>query len=298
MRQSSAPIWLSLAVLAALSQLVITFLGINNPGLQSFLLISLVVFFLIWFFSNKEVTNFSYSATPSKSSIFELKAHEYGIGYELLDVECEIRKNEVEVRRSLKVKAFSTIRQLDNFLHLKPDEGDHSEKRPPRVVPGSNETRGLEIVNPELQSNVLAITITPQLNPNEAVEYVLIEATRNSFFKLSILKEEYDRRMEVADHDFLGWRIDRPTRELNLKVIFPDNRKPSFHDYGVYFAPVAPLENSGMQFRREQAEQKRKVDAPIIHISTRGQCELVLRVNNPVVGLIYTLFWDPPIEDS
>jgi hypothetical protein len=217
----------------------------------------------------------------------------YGLGYELMDVECEITTDGVNVRRRLLARAHAGVQQIDNTLFLKPDQqSPKSILRPPRIT-SLDPNRAFYIETPKETPGIVVVTISPPLRELESTEFVLSEEIKGQFYASTISRSELQRRTKEDDEDFFAWRIDRPTRKLSLKVTFPEDIRPMSYSHRVFFAPVA----QGLP-NREQHEELRRINTPVLGTSPRGQPQLVLSVDYPAVGLLYAIYWNPPLDES
>jgi hypothetical protein len=152
-------------------------------------------------------------------------------------------------------------------------------------------SRTLSIEHAVEVPNTVIVSISPPLRETETAEFVLTEEIRGAFYKTTISRAELQRRNRENDQDFFAWRIDRPTRKLSLKVTFPSNAKPTEYSYNVFFAPIT----QGLP-TREQHEELKRLNGPLLRTSHRGQPQLVLDVDYPAVGLLYAIYWNPSLE--
>ncbi len=300
-RYNNALLVATLAV--AILQLWVVIGQIGPPWLQPLLLILLIALGSLWVWSGMRMPRtFPQSVAPDRSAVSPLLEDEkmylwlvrrYGLGYDLMDVECEIKEDGVEVRRRLLARAHAGVRQIDNTLFLKPDQrSPEAVLRPPRIT-SLDPNRELYIETPKESPGIVVVTISPPLRESESTEFVLREEIKGQFFATTISRSELQRRTKEDDQDFFAWRIDRPTRKLSLKVTFPEDTRPMSYSHRVFFAPVA----QGLP-NREQHEELRRIKAPVLGASPRGLPQLVLDVDHPAVGLLYAIYWNPPVDES
>jgi hypothetical protein len=227
---------------------------------------------------------------PDDEGVFGQTAKRYGMGYESMDIECEVRDDGVKLHRLLRIRAYSVLRQIDNTLYLRQDAGSSNQLVPPTIKSMDN-SRTLSIEHAVEVPNTVVVSISPPLRETETAEFVLTEEIRGAFYKTTISRAELQRRNRENDQDFFAWRIDRPTRKLSLKVTFPSNAKPTEYSYNVFFAPIT----QGLP-TREQHEELKRLNGPLLRTSHRGQPQLVLDVDYPAVGLLYAIYWNPSLE--
>jgi hypothetical protein len=114
----------------------------------------------------------------------------------------------------------------------------------------------------------------------------MIEKVPAGAFAIDLTKEELMKR-ETPD-DYFGWNINRPTQKLALHVYFPEDTKPQVYGILVRYASA-----SGFPADRPQYEEQRNLDRPIMTGPEGDRFVLKLKVEYPMIGLIYILYWRP-----
>jgi hypothetical protein len=215
----------------------------------------------------------------------------YGIGYQRLQVDCTIRPDgSAEVRRVVKVEAYSEFDRLDTFLLIpeSPPDGETRDIDLLQVASRSPDynvsARGLLRQGGRLYAE---IKISPQLSEGAVVEYEMVEHLPPGLYAIDLTPEQLSRR--ETDFEYFGWNINRPTRRLTLRAYFPERTKPTVYGLEVRYAPAAP----GLFKRTTQREEQARLARPTLEGPVGGRYVLKLDVEYPMIGLIYILRWEP-----
>lgn len=283
----------------AILQLWVVIGQIGPPWLQPLLLILLIGLGSLWVWSGMRIPKtYPQSLAPDQSVLSRIPKDEdvylwlvrrYGLGYDLMDVECEVKKDGVAVHRRLVVRAHSLVEQIDNTLSLQPGPNSSTQVEPPRIK-SSDSRRSFGIERGIRLPGAVVVNVSPGLQESEIAEFTLTEEIKGKFFETAVSQEEHEHRVNETDQDFFAWRIDRPTRKLALKVTFPAGATPTAYNPRVFFAPVVP----GLPIRQQKEERDRIRDFSLLGVPP----QLLLEVDYPVVGLMYAIYWNPPADES
>ena len=221
---------------------------------------------------------------------FQYSAQRYGVGYNLIDVECNIEKNgSAIVKRTVEVRAHSQLSDLDTFLLIPRDSSSANESWAVGFSSIKSLTDG-RIVTPgkvEEEFGRLSVTfnIAPPLFDGDSVTYEMAEELPVNFYAIGYTQDALDNRQ--TKDDYFGWTINRPTKKLSLRVTFPTGDEPQLYNGEVRFASA-----SGFSARRFQYEEQKRL-RPVLESWDSDRHVLKLEVDYPMTGLVYILRWTP-----
>lgn len=220
----------------------------------------------------------------------------YGIGYDSLRIECIVNEDgSAIVQRTVDVKAFSNLSKLDVFLLIPEKKEDSSTQETIDLskVKSLTPNRIVSVDKSKKNSHELSaiIDIAPPLTEGEHVTYEMIEQLPPKLYAINLNDLEIYQRK--TPYDYFGWSINRPTRKLYLNVFFPEFFVP--HDYGVEVRyasasnfPSETLHHKEMEFIKKSL----KTTGP-----EGGRYALRLDIDDPMIGLIYLIRWQPLHKD-
>lgn len=223
-------------------------------------------------------------------------AKRYGIGYRDLRVECIIDSDgSAKIIRRVIVDAYSKLSTLDTFL-LIPESRYGAPAWDLRVQDADsvNSKRTVQAEERAIEPGKLSLllTISPELNAGEALEYRLTETISAGLFAIGLTPEQLTQRLSPLD--YFGWHINRPTKRLEMRVIFPPGHAlPSTFDHEVRYASASALPSV-----RRQDEEYKRIGAPYPGEANDGRKTLELVVDYPMAGLIYMMSWKPTPRTS
>lgn len=232
------------------------------------------------------------SVLTGAEQAYNYSATRYGVGYELLEIECFINEDgSATVKRKVTLMSFSEINKLDTYL-LIPEK---SPSGAPREI-ASGEIRSLtpktSINKGELREEFgrlsVEIIISPSLSVGSSASYEMTERLPPRLYAVRSSREEI--RSREAQYDYFGWNVNRPTRKLSLRVYFPGFPYPIKPD--IYGAEVRYASASGFPANRIQHEEQKNLKGPIL-TEQGDRYYLDLEVEYPMIGLVYILRWQP-----
>ena len=225
-------------------------------------------------------------------ALYQCMAKDYGVGYNEIQVKCMIDSTgAAEVQRTVRVRAYSEIDELDTFL-LSPEATTPSSRDCDfGVMAAISGTPGKRITvvrakdKPGSHSGV--VRIDPLLRYGDELTYELRETVPSKLYAIGYGEDELKKR--DTPYDYFGWNITRPTRKLLVEVGFPRDFVPEGHDREVRFASASP----GLPAERRQREQEKRLAKPHRFEHEPQRWALRLSVDYPMIGLIYMIRWQP-----
>ncbi|MBK8904205.1 MAG: hypothetical protein IPM53_23700 [Anaerolineaceae bacterium] len=230
-------------------------------------------------------------STSLENRVYGYTASRYGVGYKFMDIDFVIHKDgSATITRTITIEAFSEIDRLDTYL-LIPERSESGESRvidSPKVesLTGDRIVDFTEKKSSDTQQLSALLTISPALKSGEIMQYRMIESLPVGLYAINCSPEEYNARTKKSD--YAGWNVSRPSKELSLKVHFPEFFKPTVFSSEVRYASASifPAE-------RIQHEEKNRL-TPKLSLSPQGDHYIFrLDVEFPMTGLIYILSWQP-----
>ncbi len=221
---------------------------------------------------------------------YQYSAQRYGVGYNLIDVECNIEKNgSAIVKRTVGVRSHSQLSDLDTFLLISQDSSPPNES----WNVGFSSIRSLTDeriitlgeVEEEFGRSSVTFNIAPPLSDGESVTYEMIENLPVNFYAIGYTQEALDNRQTKDDH--FGWTINRPTKKISFRVSFPVGDEPQLFNGEVRFASA-----SGFSAKRFQYEEQKRL-RPVSESWDGDRHVLRLEIDYPMTGLVYILRWTP-----
>lgn len=218
---------------------------------------------------------------------YELMAQRYGSGYEVLDVKCNIfGVDRLQIDHAYRIKAFSRLSQLDHYLSLESSNQDHSQVLVEIVdAPPSNV---IELNIPMIPANksssnkpIVSVNIADPLSEGSEIAYTLRQKLNEKFYGIDA-------------EDFFAWSINRPTKQLILSIIFPNDLRPRDHESKVWVASVAPE----LKSERNNIREKVRIGEPQIERIEERIYKLQIKIDYPMVGLIYVISWKNVIKQE
>ncbi len=101
-------------------------------------------------------------------------------------------------------------------------------------------------------------------------------------------------RKQGGDPDeYFGWNINRPTRKLIVKILFPEGFIPRDVKNQVRFASAF-----GSPSIRLQTEEQNRIELPRQETVTGGRHMIYFNVEFPLTNLIYMLRWLPQLKQE
>ena len=243
------------------------------------------------------VASLSPGAERSDDEITFLTAAErYGMAYDSLRVECILNDDgSALILREIKVAATSQFAELDTFLYAPdPTEAGEPWEIDPDFVKVSSLTAGWQIDVTEFkrESGRLSalLRIDPPLLSGQSMTYQMEQRLPRDFYTIYLDPGQFDPNED--NYDYWGWTINRPTRNLHLRIYLPPgNVKPQEHHLQVRYASASDFPAQRAQYEERSRANKVELKGP-----DGGRYILDLSVDYPVTGLIYILRWLPPFR--
>jgi len=303
MNKSLDYVFLVLVLLAAIGEILFLISPTTFPVLQPIAL-GLLLLCGIYFFARPSAKQGSpqpdKSAAPLSASqssqmaeqdmVYRSMAKRYGIGYDLLDVSCDLRYDgSATIKRKVTVEAFSRMNGLETSLLIPETFGPGAWGEQNRVnVASASQPYIVSLGTCKRVGNkqFAQIVFAPELAEGKSLVFTLTEDLFPGIFAMGLSHKDTEKLLEK---DYFGWNIDRPTRALRLQVCFPKRVKPKVFGTLVQYS----LAFSDTQTARYQYEEQKKINDPVLAESEGGRYVLSLDVEHPMVGLMYILFWLP-----
>jgi hypothetical protein len=224
--------------------------------------------------------------------IYFCMSQSYGVGYDEMRVSCNISSDgSAIVQRTVRVKAYSHIGELDTFLLTPEPEPPNTPRRDFGflAIRSLTKEREVDLVRPKDQpgSRSCIVRISEPLEKGQELTYELVEKVPSGLYAMNLTEEVL--RSRTTPYDYFGWNINRPTAKLSLDVSFPSNIKPEVYDREVRFASTSP----GLPSETRQLEQEGSLDRPDLLNPKRDNWQLRLEIDYPMIGLIYVVRWQP-----
>ncbi|MCO5182575.1 MAG: hypothetical protein M9965_01400 [Anaerolineae bacterium] len=232
--------------------------------------------------------------------VYQYLARRFGVGHNSASFTCEIDdKGHSIVSRRLEVEAFSEIETLDSFLMFPEGNEDREDSsldfvqlstldKDWRIIePEEGDTPLIKTksIRPESQGLLIEIDFTTTLRFGDYVRYLLIEKSTIPVFELGHTQKQNERPI---NYEYFGWAISRPTRQLQLKVIFPLIEEPI-----IFRKEVRRSTTSGFKSPPIQHAELLYIPEPTYEKTRDGRIELSLSIMYPVMGLTYMIKWQP-----
>lgn len=262
------------------------------PIVQAFATIGLFTVILYFVF----VILYRIIGRSEDEKVYQIMSKRYGMSYDLVEVDCTIKENgSAIVQRTIDVRAYSNIEEVDNFMLIgeKDPDGNERDIRLDRknVKSLSNDhtitiAPGATGIRKEFGRLSAVVAITPPLKNGDSMKYQLIEHLDEGLFAINLTPDQINKRK--SNFDYFGWNINRPTQKLIIRVFFPINYKPEFFRDQVRYASV-----SGFPSDRTQKNEELRLKKPSISQVDGGRYVLNQEIDFPMIGLIYILRWQP-----
>ena len=228
--------------------------------------------------------------------LYQTLAKKYGYANELVEIECELFANgSARVERRIQVLAYAKYNKIDTYLMVPQFLNDEDQE--PLQIEASvlDEGRKVELINvkSQLGRTTAELEFFPALIDGISITYKLIERTPPKTYILENTEEELIERKKKDDVDeFFGWNINRPTRKLIIKMLFPEGFIPRNVVSQVRFATAF-----GFPSIQLQTEEQNRIELPRQEIVTGGRHMIYFSVEFPMTNLIYMLRWLPQLNE-
>jgi len=239
---------------------------------------------------------FSVERRTSAEAVYRYMARRYGVGYRRADIAVEIKDDgSGTYTRVIDLQAFSEIADLDTFLVIG-EPSPPGESRIMDLIDVVSLSSGRDVskkskVSKDGTLSVLA-AFAPQLDPGDSVAYRMSEALPAGLFAVNLTGEQLAQR--ATPYDYFGFTINRPTRSMSLRVMFPQGMRPLSYRVEVKRASAAP----GIPSPEIQVEEQRQLRKEPLRRAPDGRWELTLDVDCPMTGLVYLWRWEPPAKPA
>lgn len=241
----------------------------------------------------EELQKASLAKKPIEDQSYEYYAKKYGFGYDLIEVDCFINHDgSAIVQRKIQVTAFANLSELDTFLlvpeaHPQGDPRDISFGTIRSLTDGWTVTLGN--IREEFGRSSASIVIAPSLNSEQSIIYEMIEQLPANLYAINLPLDEVEKRQ--TPYDYFGWNINRPTGKFCLRVHFPGFPNPFLPK--IHSAEVRYASASGFPSINKHHQETSNLRGPFMKESDGGRHVYTLNISYPVIGLIYSLRWQP-----
>jgi len=225
----------------------------------------------------------------------EINAARYGWSYEKLAVTVTINPDgSAEFKREATVKALKELDLIEQSLQIDPASVDTSScliARPRYSVESLSGSRvKIDLSEPYFADGVWVVDLrfNPSLEADSVTSFVLIERLLAGVYAIGWLPQRL-KDEEVFDQ-YYAFRIDRPIRELIMRVFLPVGYRAE--GYKVQVRSMPPVRTTRPK-RNDPVEEGRIKGNLIVSGPTGNRFELMLRVAWPVLGRVYVIRWDP-----
>lgn len=236
--------------------------------------------------------NHTFENTKLIDAVYTHLSNRYGMGYERLDIAVTIHSDgSATICRRILVRAYAQIEDLAIYI-LSPERDMLQQNRDLKSL---SEKHEVELVYTNSNSiphkRTTNLHISPPLKMGQELEFELSEFVKSETFAINFTIKELEER-EVAD-EYVGWNITRPTKKMTIQVNFPRE----FIGYKINPEPlvVYALTTGNASESKQIEEQKRIL---LSHADEKGKHICIMKVDYPVVGLIYQVKWQPRAVDE
>lgn len=241
----------------------------------------------------KELQAASLRIQPIEGQAYEYYAKKYGFGYDFVEVDCFINHDgSAIVQRKIQVTAFANLNELDTFL-LVPEMYSEGEAREisfgtiRSLTDDWNVTLGE--IREEFGRSSASIIIAPSLNSEQSIIYEMIEQLPANLYAINLSSAELENRQ--TPYDYFSWSISRPTNKFCLRVHFPGFPNQFLPE--IYSAEVRYASASGLPSSHIHHKETSNLRGPFLKESDGGRRVCTLDISHPVIGLLYSLRWQP-----
>ncbi|MCA9926588.1 MAG: hypothetical protein KC421_29670 [Anaerolineales bacterium] len=244
----------------------------------------------------KQLVSPSNNESLPDESLYQALAAKYGYANEAVKIECEIYSDgSARVERQIQVLAFAKYDEIDTYLMVPQMlEKEGSKIQINADVLDASRSVKLKNVKRLLGRTTAELEFFPPLTEGISTTYRIIERTPPNTFILENTEVELIDRKKKGDADeFFGWNINRPTRELIIKIIFPEGFVPREAQSQVRFATAF-----GFPSIQLQTEEQNRIEVPHQETTSGGRHMAYFNVEFPMTNLIYMLRWLPQLKQD
>lgn len=235
------------------------------------------------------------SSSISDEKLHNSLAKRYGYANDLVEIECVIDKDgSSRVERRVTVRAFAQYDEIDTYLMV-PQMLNAKGEKIPRVIEAHSIDEGRNVtvkkIDVKLGRATAILQFFPPLTDGVVTNYTLVERTPPMTYELEWTEQRLLERKKMNDPDeYFGWNINRPTRHLSIKIIFPESFLPVNEISQVRFATAIGLPSIQLQ-----TEEQNRLQIPKLKSVSGGRKMLHFEKQYPMTNLIYMLRWQPQI---
>lgn len=234
-------------------------------------------------------TSYPHAILDDDELVYSNQLERFGYGYQSFKLSCDIAKDgSASILRDIELHASSQVESVDSFLRIPEDDPSGTARIITEGVARSKDDHilNLRVVKQEKQTIHVEIDIQPPLASGDILPFEMTGWNiPKGVFGYDLTKAELSKK--ESDSDYIAWHVIRPTRELTLEAILPDNRRPKKMYTRVFYATAAA----------DPSEKRIGIEEDMLPgiriLSENGRMVLRLTVNYPLSGLVYALGWSP-----
>jgi len=218
----------------------------------------------------------------SPEMAYAINSQRHGMSYEDLIVHAAVQGDDgsLLIRREMLVRAHSLREELDHYiLYPEVSRQRQSSTDLPQIQVLDNSFKTISVKEEDVSPDKIGRTfrISPPLRPGECIRYQVIEPSIPQLYDPTV------REMNLSEYDYFAWDIGRPTRRLELKVLFPLEVGPTDCELDVWYAAGHSCSRVDVEFERVKGllQQRRNGDS----------LTWTVEVPHPVLGLTYVIKW-------
>ena len=213
---------------------------------------------------------------------YKFNSQLYGLARQELTAHCMIRRDgSAAFRREIEVIAYAPVDKTELYLLL-PEAPKKGEEllEVAQVVPLTRLFRiEQKKTMPSSGQMYLTLSFSPALEPGDNIRYAVEEESDPGLYDVG---GQAKRQME---DDYFAWDIIKPTKKLEMKVIFPEGFEPARVEPDVWHALGQGQSTHNREFNRVK-EQLRKGREGVMHT-------LEFTIPYPILGMTYVIRWYP-----
>jgi hypothetical protein len=223
---------------------------------------------------------------------YEYLRSRYGWGYEQLEVSATINGDgSAVIIRTVTIKTTQPQPMIEQTLFTTPavEAGDSNSSDIAVNSLAGEFVATIGKIKPSGKGGyLLEVYFTPTIAAGRTVKFELIQKLAPQFYAIDWSSAD------LKDHDitrqYFGWSIDRPTQSLHEWVVFPENHPPTGYELEV---DMVPLMKDIQDPRPHRLETERLKDCLQLTRLKDHRYRMDLKVDSPLIGLVYVMRWRP-----
>ncbi len=223
---------------------------------------------------------------------YEINTRRYGWGYEQLNITVTINPDgSAEFKREIVVKAYRALPGLEQSLTLdlaNSEDASSASTEPRLSVKGIG--REVKLGEPYFTDGgwVTELTFTPEVDADSPGSFALTERIPKGSYAIGWTANDLSDK-KITDQ-YYAFRIDRPTRELALRIYLPVGYRAENCKVQVRLIPPV----RGVKTTRTDLHEETRITKKLLVSGPTGRrYELASKIDWPVLGRVYVVRWDP-----